>query len=87
MTAATLIDNEYGLKLEDVELKHLGSAKMIKADREFIQINGGNFTQESMYLRIKQIQDTINNEPSMHLKNLHKERMARLQVKIAEIKI
>ena len=87
MTGATLIDNEYGLKLENVEFKHFGSAKMIKADPEFTHIVGGNFTQENMDLRIEQIQDTINNESSMHLKNVHKERMARLQAKIAEIQI
>lgn len=44
MTGATLIDNEFGLRLEDVELKHFGSAKMIKVDPEFTHIVGGNFT-------------------------------------------
>lgn len=87
MTGATLVDNEYGLKLQDVEFKHFGSAKMIKVDPEFTHIVGGNYTQENMDLRIEQIQDTINNEPSVHLKNVHKERMARLQAKIAEIQI
>ena len=29
MTGATLIDDEFDLKLEEVELKHFGSAKMI----------------------------------------------------------
>jgi hypothetical protein len=53
MTGATLIDNEYGLKLQDVELKHFGSAKMIKADPEFTHIVGGNFTQQSMDFRIE----------------------------------
>lgn len=29
MTGATLVDDEVGLMLEDVELKHFGSAKMV----------------------------------------------------------
>ena len=44
MTGATLIDNQYGLKLEDVQLKHFGSAKIIKTDADFTHIVGGNFT-------------------------------------------
>ncbi len=31
-TGATLIDNEYGIKLKDVTLEHFGSAKKIVAD-------------------------------------------------------
>lgn len=44
MVGATVVDNEFGLKLEDVELKHFGSAKIIKADADFTHIVGGNFT-------------------------------------------
>ena len=29
MTGATLVDDEFGLMLEDVEIKHFGSAKMV----------------------------------------------------------
>ena len=31
-TGATLIDNEYGIKLSEVKLEHFGSAKKIVAD-------------------------------------------------------
>ena len=35
MTGATIVDNEHVLKLEDVELKHFGSAKTVQIDETF----------------------------------------------------
>ena len=32
MTGATLVDNEFSLKIEDVKLEHFGSAKTIRVD-------------------------------------------------------
>ena len=32
MTGATLVDNEFDLKIEDVKLEHFGSAKTIRVD-------------------------------------------------------
>ena len=46
MTGATLIDNEFGITLDQVELKHFGSAKIIKTDADFTHIVGGNFTEK-----------------------------------------
>jgi len=46
VTGATLVDNEYGLTIDQVELKHLGSAKVIKIDDEFTHIVGGSHTEE-----------------------------------------
>lgn len=43
MTGATLIDDEHNLRLADVELKHLGSAKKVQIDASFTNIVGGNF--------------------------------------------
>ena len=48
MTGATLVDNQYGLKIADVQLKHFGSAKVIKTDAEFTHIVGGNFSDEGL---------------------------------------
>ena len=43
MTGATLIDDSFELKLEDVDLSHFGSAKTISVDPSFTHIVGGNF--------------------------------------------
>lgn len=47
-TGATLIDNEYGIKLSEVKLEHFGSAKKIVADMNTTQIIGGNGTPEKI---------------------------------------
>lgn len=52
MTGATLIDNEFILKLENVEMKHFGTAKLINVDETFTHIVGGGFKQEELENRI-----------------------------------
>ncbi len=78
MVGATLIDNEYGIKLSEVQLKHFGSAKIIKTDENFTHIVGGNFNQQSLDQRMDEIRNTIELEDSKHLQGVHKERLARL---------
>ena len=87
MTGATLIDNEFGLRIDQVQLKHFGSAKVIKTDADFTHIVGGNYTDQALSQRLEEIRITINLEQSKHLQGVHKERLARLQSKIAEIQI
>ena len=85
MTGATLID-EY-VSLEDIELKHFGSAKIVQVDHSFTQIVGGGFSQEALDQRVIEIQATIDQEDSEHLKKVHRERLARMQHKIGEIQV
>lgn len=86
MTGATLVDNErFGLMLENLELKHLGSANNVRIDAEFTHIVGGSHTEESLQERIEEIKRTIEREDSIHIKGVHKERLARMTSKIAEI--
>lgn len=59
MTGATLIDTEFGVTLEDVELKHFGSAKSINIDSTFTHIVGGSFDQEALDQRIEEIKATV----------------------------
>jgi chaperonin GroEL len=86
MTGATLVDNErFGLMLDKIELKHFGSANNIRVDAEFTHIVGGAYTAESLEQRIEEIKLTIEREESIHIKGVHKERLARMTSKIAEI--
>ena len=62
MTGATVVDNEFVLKLEDVELKHFGSAKTITIDESFTHIVGGNFTKEKLNDRLEEIMKQIEAE-------------------------
>ena len=85
MTGATLIDDDMDLKLEDLELKHFGSAKNVKVDPTFTHIVGGDFRKEALDERIEEIKAMIQTEDSKHLKAVHTERLARMQHKIGEI--
>ena len=78
MTGATLVDDEFDLKLEDVELKHFGSAKLVQIDENFTNIVGGGFSQEALDERVEEIKGTIDGEDSKHLKGVHRERLARM---------
>ena len=55
MVGATLVDNEFELKLEDVKLKHFVSAQLIKTDQEFTHIVGGAHNKEDLEKRLDEI--------------------------------
>ena len=48
LTGATIIDNEYKLKLEEVTYQHFGSAKKIVIDLDRTHIVGGEGRQEAV---------------------------------------
>lgn len=54
-TGATLIDDEYGIKLADIKLEHLGSAKKIVADMHATHLIGGNGDREKINERIRDV--------------------------------
>jgi len=87
MTGATLIDNEFETKLEDINLSHFGSAKKISIDSSFTHIVGGNYSQEALDYRIDQIEASIAQEDNHNLKKVHSERLARMKHKIGEIQV
>jgi chaperonin GroEL len=60
LTGATIIDNEYGIKLEEVEYKHFGSAKKIVVDAEKTHIVGGEGRAEEISNRLDDILRQIN---------------------------
>lgn len=87
MTGASLVDNEYLLHLRDVEYKHFGRAAKIQIDEGTTHIVSSGKTEELISTRIEEIKRTILEEEKHQMKGTHKERLARLQAKIAEIGI
>ena len=55
LVGATLVDNEFGLSLDDFQYQHFGSAKVIKSDLNFTHIVGGNSNEEAMQIRFEEI--------------------------------
>jgi chaperonin GroEL len=86
-TGATLIDNEYELKLDQIKLEHFGSAKKIAVDMNITHIVGGSGTEQAVNERIRDILRTIQTETSPNLKNVHRDRLTRLNSKVAEIEV
>lgn len=87
MTGATLVDDEHALMLSDLKLEHFGTAKMIKVTEHETTIVGGQCENDAYLERLDQIRAQIHAETSPHLKGIHKERLARLNAKIAEIQV
>ncbi|CDW79081.1 chaperonin cpn60-mitochondrial-like [Stylonychia lemnae] len=86
-TGATLVDDEYELKLEDVKIQHFGSAKKIVVDGYNTHIVGGSGVQEKIDDRLYEIQLALAQEKSPHLKQILRDRYQRMRAKIAEIEV
>lgn len=86
-TGATVIDNEYQIKLEDVKLEHFGSAKKIAVDMNMTHIVGGSGQESAVQDRIRDIAKVIAAETSPNMKNVHRDRLTRLNAKVAEIEV
>ena len=85
LTGATYIDNKYEVRLDEVELKHFGSAQYVKVSEFETSIVDGKGTHEEIEVRKEDIRRTIKEEERERLKGVHKERLARLSNSIAEI--
>jgi chaperonin GroEL len=86
-TGATIIDNEYTIKLDQVKLEHFGSAKKIAVDMNMTHIVGGSGSEAAVQDRIREIARVIATETSLNLKNVHRDRLTRLNAKVAEIEV
>jgi len=59
LTGGTVISEEQGFKLENVELEHLGSAEKITVDKDNTTIIGGVGAAEDIKMRINSIKQQI----------------------------
>jgi chaperonin GroEL len=87
VTGAQLVSEELGLKLENVELDQLGSARRIVADKEKTIIVEGKGNQEEIENRIAQIRKSIENSSSDFDKEKLQKRLAKLSGGVAVIKV
>ena len=78
LTGGTVISEEKGYKLENVELEHLGRAEKITVDKDNTTIVNGRGTQEMITARINQIKAQIETTTSDYDKEKLQERLAKL---------
>ncbi|MBA3236950.1 MAG: chaperonin GroEL, partial [Parachlamydiaceae bacterium] len=88
LTGGTLITDELGLKLEDIELSMLGKAKTIKISKEETTLIDGAGTADKVKERVAQVKAEIANPSvSTYDKEKLEERLARLVGGVAVINV
>ena len=87
VTGAEVISEEKGLKLENIELKQLGSARRVVATKENTTIIDGKGEKNNIDSRINQIKKAIESSDSSFDKEKLQERLAKLSGGVAVIKV
>ncbi len=87
LTGATVVSEDLGMKLENITLDYLGSAKKIVVDKENTTIVDGSGEKSSIEARCNEIRSSIENASSEYDKEKLQERLARLAGGVAVIKI
>ncbi|TVQ43792.1 MAG: chaperonin GroEL [Saprospirales bacterium] len=78
LTGGTVISEEKGYKLENVELDHLGNAEKITIDKDNTTIVNGKGEQDMITARINQIKQQIDSTTSDYDREKLQERLAKL---------
>ena len=85
LTGGTLISEDLGLKLENLELEQLGRAKQITVDKSNTTIVRGAGKQEDVSKRIAQLRNQIEASDSDYDREKLQERMAKLTLSLIHI--
>ncbi|MEI6575862.1 MAG: chaperonin GroEL [Bacteroidota bacterium] len=85
LTGGTVISEERGFKLDNVDLSMLGEAEKISIDKENTTIVGGKGAKENIEGRIKQIKAQIESTTSDYDREKLQERLAKLSGGVAVI--
>lgn len=87
VTGAEVISQDLGMKLEDVKLKHLGSAKNITITQDSTLILGGGGSKEAIQERCDLIKEKIDTSDSEYDRTRASERLAKLSGGVGIIKV
>ncbi len=87
VTGGTAIFEELGIKLEGIELSHLGRAKKIRVDKDNTTIIEGAGDNKAIKGRIEQLKNEIDKTTSEYDQEKLQERLAKLAGGVAVIKV
>src|SRR5215212_9598558 len=87
LTGGTAIFEELGIKLEGIELSHLGRAKKIRVDKDNTTIIEGAGDEKAIKGRIEQLKHEIDLNTSDYDREKLQERLAKLAGGVAIIKV
>ncbi|MBO0697599.1 MAG: chaperonin GroEL, partial [Zavarzinella sp.] len=87
LTGGTFISEDLGIKLENVQLSHLGSAKRVVVDKESTTIIDGGGDTKKIQERINQIRTQMGQTESEYDREKFSERLAKLTGGVAIIRV
>lgn len=87
LTGATLISEDLGIKLDTVELSHLGTARKLEVAKDSTTIIEGAGDVEAIKARVQQIRDHIEKTDSDYDREKFQERLAKLTGGVAVISV
>jgi len=87
LTGGTLISEDLGLKLENLDLSHLGKAKSVTVDKNETTIVQGAGKQADVQARVQQIRTQIEGTESEYDREKLQERLAKLTGGVAIISV
>jgi chaperonin GroEL len=87
LTGGTVISEDLGIKLDSVELSHLGRAKKIEIDKDSCTIIDGAGDQKEIQKRVQQIRTHIENTDSDYDREKFQERLAKMTGGVAIISV
>lgn len=87
LTGGTLISEELGMNLENIEMEHLGKAKKITVDKNSTTIVEGAGTRKEVQTRIDQLKRQIEQSDSDYDREKLQERLAKLTGGVAVVSV
>jgi chaperonin GroEL len=87
LTGGTLISEDLGIKLESVELSHMGSARRVEVTKDDCTIIEGAGKAAVIKTRVQQIRDHIEKTDSDYDREKFQERLAKLTGGVAVISV
>ena len=87
LTGGQVISEDLGIKLENVKIKDLGSAKKVKIDKENTTIVSGSGKKSDIEARCEQIKQQVEETTSDYDKEKLQERLAKLAGGVAIVKV
>jgi chaperonin GroEL len=87
LTGATVVSNDLGVTLEQVELNQLGRAHRVVVQKDSTALIGGAGTHEAIEARLQQIRVQIDSTTSDYDREKLQERLARLSGGVAVIRV
>lgn len=87
LTGGTLISEDLGIKLESVELSHLGKAKKVEVTKDTTTLIEGNGKSAEIQARVQQIRTQIENTESEYDREKFQERLAKITGGVAIISV